>query len=385
MNILLVNKAYFPHLGGVETVVRQIAEGMIKRGHETTVLCFGERDITERIGGVEVRRVRPIGHIGSAPVGFRFVRELLKLSKRADVINFHSPNPMGELAFLLFSFTRKKGKNIICTYHGDAQKPKVLLLAYDFIMQCFFRRCDVIAVSNPPLFENSRVMKMNSIKEKTRIIPLGIRTENYIEHQTCEIEKARSLLAQLPSASFKVMYAGRMVYYKGLEILLEALLAIKRQGYLISAFLVGSGPEENDIKKYIANNALDDDILVLPHQPENIYRVLFSLADCFVLPSTHQTEAFGIVLTEAMASGTPIISTELGTGTSWVNQNGETGIVVPPQDSSALAKAIVYLAEHADERKSMSVKSLARAKRFFEEDMMLEAYDGMFQQLTIDN
>jgi rhamnosyl/mannosyltransferase len=140
---------------------------------------------------------------------------------------------------------------------------------------------------------------------------------------------------------------------------------------------VGSGPEENDIKKYIANNALDDDILVLPHQPENIYRVLFSLADCFVLPSTHQTEAFGIVLTEAMASGTPIISTELGTGTSWVNQNGETGIVVPPQDSSALAKAIVYLAEHSDERKSMSVKSLARAKRFFEEEMMLDAYSNI--------
>ena len=373
----MVNKAYFPHLGGVETVVRQIAEGMIKRGHETTVLCFGERDITERVEGLEIRRVRPLGRIGSAPVGLRFVMELSRLSKQADVINFHSPNPMGELAFLLFPSTIGKGKRIICTYHGDAQKPKFLLPAYDFIMRRFFQLCDVIAVSNPPLCENSRVLKEDSIKEKTRIIPLGVRTENYAKQQACQIEEARSLLTRLPSASFKVMYAGRMVYYKGLEVLLEALLKIKEQKYLVSAFLVGSGPEERYIRKYIENNALEDDIIILPPQPESIYRALFSLADCFVLPSTHQTEAFGIVLAEAMASELPIISTELGTGTSWVNQDGETGIVIPPQDPNALAKAIVYLADHAEEREAMSIKSLARAKRFFEEDMMLDAYSNI--------
>ena len=382
MKILLVNKAYYPHLGGVETVVRQIAEGMLKRGHETTVLCFGERDVTETIAGVEVHRIRPIGRIGSAPVKFRFVTEFSKLSKRVDVINFHSPNPMGEISFLLCPSARKKGVKIVCTYQGDAQKPRFLLPIYDFILKRFFRLCDVIAVSNPPLSENSRVLKTGSNKDKLLIIPLGVRAENYSKHLPSDIDEARRLLTHLPSSSFKVMYAGRMVYYKGLEVLLKAMKAMKEKGLPVSAFLVGSGPEEYDIKNFIINNAMEKEILILPHQPEGVYRALFSLADCFVLPSTHQTEAFGIVLTEAMASGLPIISTELGTGTSWINRDGETGIVVPPRNPNALAEAVAYLANHEVERKAMATKSLANARRFFEEEMMLDAYDEVFRTIT---
>jgi len=377
MKILLVNKAYFPHLGGVETVVRQLAEGMQRRGHEVTVLCFGDRDISERIDGVEVRRTCPMGHIGSAPVGFRFVKEFSRLSKWADVINIHSPNPMGEFALLLSRSLR--GKKIICTYHGDAQRPKFFLPAHDATLRRFFRRCDAIAVSNPPLLENSRVLGTNHVKEKTCIIPLGVRTENYAKHRDSDAREARSLLASMP-ASFKVMYAGRMVYYKGISVLLDALRKMKSQRHKVSAFLIGSGPEEKDIRSFIVNNAMERDIIILPHQPEGVYRALFSFADCFVLPSTHQTEAFGIVLAEAMASGLPIISTELGTGTSWVNLDGETGIVVPPRDSNALAEAISYLSSHDAERKAMAAESLARARLFFEEDAMLEAYEGLFKR-----
>ena len=381
MKILLVNKAYFPHLGGVETIVRQLAEGMVKRGHEATVLCFGDRDAGDRRGGAAIRKVRPMGYVGSAPVGFRFVTEFFRLSKQADVINFHSPNPMGELALLLSPALH--GKKIICTYHGDAQRPKLLLPAYDFMLRKFFRRCGAIAVSNPPLSGNSRVLKAgdNSLKEKIRIIPWGVRTENYSNHRETDIGEARRLLASLPSHSFKVMYAGRMVYYKGLEVLLEALRTMKAQGHPVSAFLVGSGPEERNIRDFVADNALESDILIIPHQLKGVFHALFSLADCFVLPSTHQTEAFGIVLAEAMASGLPVVSTELGTGTSWVNKNGETGIVVPPGDHDALAEALVYLADNEKERNAMAASAMARARNFFEEDAMLDAYEKMFNIL----
>jgi len=377
MKILLVNKAYYPHIGGIETVVRQLAEGMQRRGHEVIVLCFGDRDITESINGVEVHRVRSLMHIGSAPMGFRFAIELLRLSKWADVINFHSPNPMGELSLTLHSL---RGKKIICAYHGDAQRPRLLLPVYDFIMKRFLKRCSVIIVSSPPFSGNSRLLCKGSFKSKTRIIPYGVRIESYENHQISDIEEAQRMLASLPPASFKVMFAGRMVYYKGLEVLLEALRTIKIERHPVSAFLVGSGPEEFRVRNFITNNALENDILILPHQPDRVYRALFSLADCFVLPSTYQTEAFGIVLAEAMASGLPIISTELGTGTSWVNLNEETGIVVPPGDSNALAEAMLYLANHNVERKAMATGSHARAKRYFEEDAMLESYDEIFRE-----
>ena len=398
MKVLLVNKAYFPHLGGVETVVRQVAEGMHGRGHEVIVLCFGDRSVTERIDGVEVRRVRPLGHIGSAPVGFRFVAEFFKLSKWADVINFHSPNPMGEIALLFCPSLC--GKKIICTYHGDAQKPKSLLPVYDAMLRRFFRRCGAVAVSSPPLAENSRVLKDGSVKEKIRIIPLGVRTENYENHQPSDLEKAKCLLASLPPSSFKVMYAGRMVYYKGIGVLLDALRTLLEpsariradcpplqdgtSGRPISAFLVGSGPEEDEVKTFIAKNSLGGDVLVVSPQPEAVYRALLSLADCFVLPSTHKTEAYGIVLVEAMASGLPVVSTELGTGTSWVNLDGETGVVVPPGDPDALARAIAGLADNGGERLSVTTARMAaaarvRVKNFFEEETMLEAYDEAFR------
>jgi rhamnosyl/mannosyltransferase len=382
MKILLVNKAYTPHLGGVETVVRQIAAGMSERGHDVAVLCFGDNDVTEKVNEAEVCRLRPIGYIGSAPVGLRFVKKFFELSKWADVVNLHSPNPMGEIALLSAHFPR--GKKIICTYHGDAQRPKFLLPAYDVMLRRFFKRCDVVAVSSPPMSENSRVMKTGFFTGKMRVIPLGVRIKNYENHQGSSMEDARRLLASLPERSFKVMYAGRMVYYKGLEVLLSAIAKIKScagspaKDHLICAFLVGSGPAERSVGAFIAKNCLSNDVLVIPHQPENVYRALFKLADCFVLPSTHQTEAYGIVLAEAMASGLPIISTELGTGTSWVNLDGKTGIVVPPGDADALSKAIAYLSDHEEARKTLAAESVIRVGRFLREDTMLDAYEKLF-------
>jgi rhamnosyl/mannosyltransferase len=123
-------------------------------------------------------------------------------------------------------------------------------------------------------------------------------------------------------------------------------------------------------------------VLVVAPQPENVYRALFKLADCFVLPSTHPTEAYGIVLAEAMASSLPIISTDLGTGTSWVNLDGETGMVVPPGDASVLSRAILFLADHEEERKALADASLVRACRFLREDTMLDAYERLFQKNT---
>ena len=373
MRLLLVNKAYYPHLGGVETVARQIAEGMLKRGHEVIVLCFGDCDTKEKINEVEVRRVCPLAHIGSAPVGYRFMAEFFTLSRWADVINLHSPNPMGEIA-LLFS-PSLRDKKIICTYHGDAQRPKILLPIYDFILQRFIRRCDVVAVSNPPLSENSRVLE--SGKEKTLVIPFGVRTKDYESHLATDFGAAKKLLSGLPPSSFKVMFAGRMVYYKGVTVLLEALKILKRTRS-ISAFLVGSGPEEDGIKAFIEKNDLVNEVLLLPHQPEGVFRALFSLADCFVLPSTHKTEAYGIILVEAMACGLAVVSTELGTGTSWINQDGETGIVVPSGDSDALAQAIARLADDDGERNRMAGAARERARKFFKVETMLEAYDKMF-------
>jgi rhamnosyl/mannosyltransferase len=175
------------------------------------------------------------------------------------------------------------------------------------------------------------------------------------------------------------MFAGRLVYYKGVQSLLEALRILKKRGILASAFIVGSGPLEGETRAFIDKSGLAGDVMMIPPQPEGVYRALFHQADCFVLPSTHRTEAYGIALLEAMASGLPVISTELGTGTSWINADGETGFVVAPGDSEALAGAMEALALNESGREKLGHSALDRARKMFDEEKMLDEYERLFR------
>jgi rhamnosyl/mannosyltransferase len=383
MRILLVNKAYHPRIGGVETVVRQLAAGMARAGHEVSVLCFGEENAAERLDGASVVRVRGSVRVGSAPLGWRFVPEFRELAAGADVVNLHAPNPMGEMAALACIPRKRAAKRpkIICTYHGDAQRPGLLLPGYDFMMRRFFLRCDAVAVTSPRLAENSRVLRpLRAPGGSVRVIPIGVRSERYKNAAPDDLLKAKALLNPLPADSFKVMFAGRMVYYKGLRYLVAAMGALKNRGVRASAFLLGEGPLEGEVRSLIASEGLERDVIALPHQPDGVYRALFHQADCFVLPSCLPTEAYGIVLLEAMASGLPVISTELGTGASWVNEDGSTGLVVPPRDADAIASAVEFLASREAERERMALAAVRRVENFFEEDDMLRAYSDLFTE-----
>jgi rhamnosyl/mannosyltransferase len=243
-------------------------------------------------------------------------------------------------------------------------------------MRGFLRRCDAVAVSNPRLAEGSRVLRCAA--ERIRIIPLGVRTGDYAAPRADDLGRAEELLGGLPRGGFKVMFAGRMVYYKGVSRLLEAISILAGDGAGVSAFLVGSGAMEREAREFSEANGLGGRVKFISPQPERVYRALFHLADCFALPSTHRTEAYGIVLLEAMASGLPVISTELGTGTSWINEDGRTGLVVPPGDSAALAAAIGRLAQRGDERARMGAAARERAVEVFEESSMIDAYERLF-------
>ena len=126
---------------------------------------------------------------------------------------------------------------------------------------------------------------------------------------------------------------------------------------------------------------MDDRISFLGELSDAEKLPILHAADLFVLPSTNSAEAFGIVLIEAMACGLPLISTELGTGTSFVNQNEQTGLVVPPNDAPAMAAAINRLLADESLRCRMGQAALVRAQSEFNVTTMAERMLDLYQSV----
>jgi rhamnosyl/mannosyltransferase len=175
-----------------------------------------------------------------------------------------------------------------------------------------------------------------------------------------------------------LLFVGILRYYKGLEYLITALRDVKA-----TLLVVGSGPMAEQWQNLTVRLGLADRVFFVGQHVEDL-PVYYQACDLFVLPSSHRSEAFGLVQVEAMACGKAVICTELGTGTSYVNVDGETGLVVPARDADALALAITRLLNDDALRIEMGKRGRERALREFSHETMidrvLELYQGLLQE-----
>jgi rhamnosyl/mannosyltransferase len=139
-----------------------------------------------------------------------------------------------------------------------------------------------------------------------------------------------------------------------------------------TALIVGIGPLAAEWQQLTAACGVGDRVHFLGEQPDPVVAALYHAADIFVLPSTNRAETFGLVQLEAMAAGRPIICTELGTGTSYVNQHGVTGVVIPPNEPAALAAAARQLLADPQLRLRLGAAGRKRAQDVFSIDAMLD-------------
>lgn len=349
--LLVVNKAYWPHLGGVETVVRQLAEGVAAAGFHVEVLCLGEKDAEEEINGVAVHRARTVLRVGSAPLAWKFLEKYSELAAKADLIHFHTPNPMGELALLLKG--RGHAEKVICTYHSDPLRPRWAAKAYRKLLRAFLDRCDAIVATSPNYIQSSPVLK--PIESRCTVIPLGVDVERFSKVRPEAVAECERMLEDLPRP--RVLFVGRLVYYKGVDVLLKALAQVPG----VSGIIVGDGPLKRDLGELAETLGISKRVRFLAPLPEDLYPAIYHCADLFVLPSIERTEAFGIVGLEAMAAGLPIITTELGTGTSYYNRDGITGYVVEAGNMESLSRAIRNLVTGFGERDAARKKDFIPA------------------------
>ena len=363
MRVLHVYKDYFPVLGGIENHLRTVVQALANRPEiEPAVLVTSPHAATRRSfdGPVPVTFAGRLVTVASTPLSPALIHELAR--DPADIIHLQFPYPVGEAAYLLGG----RGRPLVISYQSDVVRQKQILRFYRPILWRVLRRADRLLATSPQYAQSSP--SLQRFAGKTEIVPLGIDLTLFHPPAT---EQSRS-----PEPT--ILFVGRFRYYKGLSVLLDALRLVP-EGHLI---LCGSGPEEPDLRARAAHPDLAGRITFTGAVPEEELIRLYQQAWVFVLPSVERSEAFGQVLIEAMASGLPVISTELGTGTSYVNKAGQTGLIVPPRDPVALAEALRTLLSNATLRRQFGEAGRRRAEAEFGVDAMIDRLVRVYQQVS---
>lgn len=368
LKVLQINKLYYPVTGGIERVVQQLAEGL-KDETDMKVLVCKEKGKTsvDSINGVMVYRAGSFGVFSSLPLSFSFIWELRKLSKDRDILHFHMPFPLGDIACLLSGY---KGK-VIVWWHSDIVRQKKLMKLYQPIMNRFLKRADVIIVATQGHIQGSKYLR--PFKDKCVIIPFGV--DKKIEQQA---DKWYQNKKQEIKKTITFLFVGRLVYYKGCKVLLEAFKEVKDAKLI----MIGNGPMELELKNLVQSYNIQDRVQFLGNIKEEELVEYFKFCDVFVLPSIVRSEAFGLVQIEAMVYGKPVINTNLPSGVPYVSLNHITGLTVPPGNKKALARAMNWMVEHKEERLKMGERARQRVKMEYEMDTMLKRILDLYQKFT---
>ncbi len=370
MRIVHLYKDYFPPVeGGIERTVWRMARGAAKAGAAVTVLTSAHgsrRSSEETIDGVRVIRCAEWARVLSTPVCPGMPARLASL--QADLLHLQFPSPPGEISALL----SKPRTPMVVTYQSDIVRQAALLPVYGVVVRAILNRARVIMPTSPQYVEHSRILWPH--RSKCAVIPLGIELERFTSPGPAD-GLAAALRARYGTPL--VLFVGRFRYYKGLDVLMRAMPSV--HGRLV---LVGGGPEEQRLRAMQAELGLAEKVLFAGSVGDDSLVAHYRAVDVMVLPSTHPSEAFGLVMVEAQASGRAVVSTELGTGTSFVNLHGETGLVVPPGDPQALAVALNRLLGDHEMRNRMGEAGRRRALALFSSERMVSSVLGVYESVV---
>jgi rhamnosyl/mannosyltransferase len=367
MRVLHFFKTYLPDsVGGIEQVIFQLCESGAQHGVESQVLTLSADPTPPvmQLGQHEVHRAKLDIQFASTGFSWSVFKQFRELAAEADVVNYHFPWPFMDLVH----FTSSLNKPSVVTYHSDIIRQKHLLKFYRPLMNRFLANADRIVAASPNYFHTSEVLQQ--FQHKTRVIPYGLNKAGYPQPDSDRMVRWRQTLGD----KF-FLFVGVMRYYKGLHVLLDAL---KDLDYPM--VIVGAGPLETELHAQAAALGLRN-IHFLGRLGEEDKAALLQLSYAIVFPSHLRSEAFGISLLEGAMYGKPMISSEIGTGTSYINIHNETGLVVPPSNPQAFREAMRTLWEDPVRAAAMGVKAEARYRQLFTADEMGRKWTALYEEL----
>ena len=371
----MVNKYYYPpHLGGVETVVRYLSEGLVEHaGARVTALVSNESKTRaeETIAGVDVIRMPRHFALSSAPIALGMAGELsrqMRSTTPPDVVNLHFPYPWGELSWL----QAHPDVPTVLSYHSDIVRQKRMLAAYKPFLDRVLDRVDLITTSSPNLRDNSPFLASRA--DKVRIVDYGLHVEDIAKPPAAVLARAEQIRAEHSGRKI-VLFVGRLVYYKGADVLVRAMADVDAD-----LVILGTGPLESELREIAVANGVSARISFLPPQDDDELSAYYRAADVFCLPSVANSEAFGLVQIEAHAAGTPAVSTNLPTSVPYANLDGVTGLTVAVGDVPALAKALNTLLTDDALRERLGRQARERALTQFTVPRMVESMRDVYRE-----
>lgn len=367
MNVLHVYKtSIVDSIGGVEYFLDTLCNNTAAYGVNNVLLSLSPRPkkhpfMFARYQIVQAKQILLIASTGFSISAFAKMREQVQ---KADLVHYHFPNPFADI----LHFATRVKKPTLLTYHSDIVKQRTLKHLYYPLMHGFLKDMERIVATSPNYLASSPVLQ--TYKEKVEIISPGLDKAALAPVDPARLAYWRT---RLPESFF--LFVGTMRYYKGLHI---ALNAIKQANY--GLVLAGDGKIKPDLQAQARHDRLEN-VYFIDQISDADKAALHHLSVGFVFPSHLRSEAFGIALMEAAAFGKPMISCDIGTGTSFVNIDGQTGRVVIPDSPQALRAAMDFLITDPDRAQKLGKNAARRYRQMFTADKQAQAYVTVYEQI----
>lgn len=364
--VLHVYQDFYPKRGGIEDHVLNLAKAA-SGGYRHTVLVAAPGPSTRRetVLGVPVVRAATFGRYYTP-----FCPTMPLWIRRIDpaVVHLHHPSPM---AFAAYACTPIRPEPpVIIGYHNDIVRPRLLLRLYAPFQRAVLRRAARILVGTRDYLETSPHLAPREIFEKCAVVPYGIPLEGHDGAEKGAEEKAARIRAAHDGPL--VLFVGRLCYYKGLDV---AIMAMRKTRHEDAALLL-----VGEVRRLIENEGMAGRVVPVGAVDDAALWAYYRACDLLVLPSTWRSEAFGLVMLQAHAAGRPVICSDLP-GLSTVNVGGETGLLVPPGDADALARAIDALLDDPEARRRMGEEGRRRVERLYTVDLMARRIEAVYDEV----
>lgn len=365
--VVHVGKFYPPARGGMEKVLQVLAEAeRTEVDNQVLVANDGPATLHETVNDVPVTRVGAWTRVGAVALCPTFPYWMRRLE--ADVMVVHEPNPIA----LVAHFLSQPRARVVLWIHAEVVRPA---WRYRLFYRPFLRRmlklADRIVVASPQVAQFAS--ELQPFQSKCVVIPYALDPD---QHALTSAIAARVDTIRAEDPRPMVLFVGRLVPYKGVDVLLRALPGVNAR-----AVIVGDGPLRAELEALARGLGLADRVRFAGNAPSAELTALYNACDVFVLPSVTRAEAFGMVQIEAMSCRKPVICTDLPSGVPWVNQHGVTGLVVPPSDVAALAAALDSLLASPERRASLGEHGRQRVETAFSTARLIQQVAGLYRDV----